>query len=131
MSKKVRFASLLGAACLAAALIPSGASAQDYNPCTDGTFGGIADTPAARGHVVVPVGAHPNVIYIDIRELAGSESTFSVWGYMESNGSVDLQRGDNGETGPLGPAYTALREAGLLNFDDPCVQSSNPDTLIF
>ncbi len=117
---------LAGAALLAAAAaMPFGGTAQAYDDCKDGTIGGAAGTPPARGHIVVPIGAHPNVIYLDVREVMGSEYTFSIWLYQETNNTPDLQQGGNTADGPAAPVWDVAGHE-----DDPC-NKANPDSIIF
>lgn len=53
--------------------------------------------------------------YLALDEIAGPESLFSIWGYMETNGIPGLQRG----------GITLLGDA------DVCQDSPTPDTGLF
>ena len=123
MSTKMK-ALVAGVALVAATLaVPfSGTAIAADNACKNGTIGGTQGTPAIKGNIVVPVGAHPNVLYLDVREVAGHQFLFSIWIYLEDNGKVNLQRGGDVTVDPTGL---------LLSGAENCPDSGPPDMLIF
>ena len=122
---RYRARSLVAGAALAVAsfAIAAGGPAHAYEDCKDGTIGGWSGTPSAKGHITVPIA---DALYLDVREVMGTEYTWSIWLYQESNGKAGLQRGGNSANGPLGPVY----EPTVGNGSDPCSQGT-PDTIIF
>lgn len=91
---------LLGGGALALSTVVS--SAQPAAAACDGMLFGT----------VVEVGG---AAYVDVREVAGETYLYSIWIYVESNGTPGLQRGGSDPTGA----------------PDSCQESANPDTLIF
>ena len=68
------------------------------------------------GHIALGVIDIAGVLYIDDRNFVEGNG---FWIYLESNGQSGLQRGGSSVMGPD------------LGGQDPCVESSNPDTIIF
>lgn len=128
MQRKRLRAVLAGAALVAGtfAVTSAGSPAHAYDDCKDGTIGGWLGTPSAKGHIVVPIEAGSETLYVDVREFMGQRYSWSIWLYREANGKSGLQRGGSTENSSVAPAWGV---AG--HFDDPCQQSSNPDEIIF
>ncbi len=123
-----RIGPLVAAAVLAAALVPLGGSAQARDNCKDGTLGGAAGTPSARGQITLEVGQYPNSFYVNVREIMGDTYTYSVWVYQESNGLAELQRG-GGTENSVTPWKEIWEAAGHAT--DSCQESTKPDAIIF
>ena len=112
-----------GTALVAATLATpfAGTATAADNACKNGTIGGIAGTPAVKGNIVVPIGSHPYVLYLDVREVLGHQYDFSIWAYLEDNGKVNLQRGGD----------VTIDPTGTLSGQENCPDSGPPDMLIF
>ena len=75
-----------------------------------------ADPCTSDGHFALGLIDVAGVVYIDDRNYVDGNG---FWIYLESNGQSGLQRGGSSVMGPD------------LGGQDPCVESTNPDTIIF
>lgn len=102
---------LVSSLAIGASAFAAPAGAHETDPCWGHDYGNHGQDVWVFGAVgVISVGG---VFYIDDRNYLNGNG---LWIYLESNGEGGLQRG----------GYSYVRDGW-----DPCLETTNPDTIIF